>query len=96
MELRKETGISSIFISHDLAVVQQVSDRIAVMYQGEVVEVVESSQLASSTNHPYTQSLMASVLSVREMKFKMQERDEEREQEQEQEKEKVFQKVLSG
>ena len=98
VELRKETGISSIFISHDLAVVQQISDRIAVMYQGEVVEVVESSQLTSSANHPYTQSLMASVLSVREMKCKIQERDEEREQEQEQEQEKVevFQKVLSG
>ncbi|MGN7416126.1 ABC transporter ATP-binding protein [Paenibacillus sp. SAF-068] len=90
VELRKETGISSIFISHDLAVVQQVSDRIAVMYQGEVVEVVESSQLANSANHPYTRSLMTSVLSVREMKYKMQKKNEEQEQVQ------FLQKILSG
>lgn len=98
MELRKDTGISSIFISHDLAVVQQVSDRIAVMYQGEVVEVVESSQLTSSANHPYTRSLMASVLSVREMKHKVQAQKQEAEQEQEQEQEKVevLQESLSG
>ncbi|WP_145409815.1 ABC transporter ATP-binding protein [Paenibacillus xylanexedens] len=71
-QLRLQTNISTIFISHDLAVVQQVSDRIAVMHQGDVVEVVESSQLNNSANHPYTRSLMASVLSVREIKEQMQ------------------------
>ncbi|WP_186333842.1 ABC transporter ATP-binding protein [Paenibacillus xylanexedens] len=96
VELRKDTGISSIFISHDLAVVQQVSDRIAVMYQGEVVEVVESSQLTSSANHAYTRSLMASVLSVREMKHRVQAQKQEAEQEQEQEKMGVLQESLSG
>ncbi|MFS0873774.1 ABC transporter ATP-binding protein [Paenibacillus xylanilyticus] len=73
VQLRQETGISCIFISHDLAVVQQVSDRTAVMYKGKVVEVLESAQLAHAANHPYTRSLMASVLSVREIKDKMRE-----------------------
>ncbi|MGO4531303.1 ABC transporter ATP-binding protein [Paenibacillus sp. 2TAF8] len=75
MELRMETGVSSIFISHDLAVVQQVSDRIAVMHQGKVVEVVDSSKLSSAANHPYTRSLMSSALSLRELKGKMQVRE---------------------
>lgn len=72
MELRRETGVSSIFISHDLAVVQQVSDRIAVMHQGRVVEIVDSSKLTSSANHSYTRSLMSSALSLRELKGEMQ------------------------
>lgn len=71
-QLRLQTNISMIFISHDLAVVQQISDRIAVMHQGDVIEVVESSLLNHSANHPYTRSLMASVLSVREIKEQMQ------------------------
>lgn len=73
VRLREETGISYIFISHDLAVVQQVSDRTAVMYKGEVVEVLESTQLTRASSHPYTRNLMASVLSVKEIKDKMRE-----------------------
>lgn len=73
VRLREETGISCIFISHDLAVVQQVSDRTAVMYKGEVVEVLESAQLTRASSHPYTRNLMASVLSVKEIKDKMRE-----------------------
>lgn len=75
MELRRETEVSFMFISHDLAVVQQVSDRIAVMQQGKVVEVVDSSKLTSSANHMYTRSLMSSALSLRELKGKMQMRE---------------------
>ena len=74
-ELRRETGVSSIFISHDLAVVQQVSERIAVMHQGRVVEVVDSAKLTSSANHPHTRSLMSSALSLRELKDDMQMRE---------------------
>lgn len=73
VRLREETGISCIFISHDLAVVQQVSNRTAVMYKGEVVEVLESAQLTRASSHPYTRNLMASVLSVKEIKDKMRE-----------------------
>ncbi|MCG7386076.1 dipeptide/oligopeptide/nickel ABC transporter ATP-binding protein [Paenibacillus sp. ACRRY] len=73
VRLRKEMGISYIFISHDLAVVQQVSDRTAVMYKGEIVEVLESAQLNRAASHPYTRNLMDSVLSVREIKNKVRE-----------------------
>ncbi|WP_342553800.1 dipeptide/oligopeptide/nickel ABC transporter ATP-binding protein [Paenibacillus sp. FSL R7-0652] len=75
MELRRETAVSSIFISHDLAVVQQVSDRIAVMHQGKVVEVLDSARLSSSANHSYTRSLMSSALSLRKLKDEMQKRE---------------------
>ncbi|WP_219845169.1 hypothetical protein [Paenibacillus sp. PCH8] len=53
---------------------------------------MESSQLTSSANHPYTRSLMASVLSVREMEHQMQAQKQEKKQEQEQ----VLRKILSG
>ncbi|MCK6077743.1 ABC transporter ATP-binding protein [Paenibacillus silvae] len=78
IELRRETGGSSIFISHDLAVVQQVSDRIAVMHEGKVVEIVDSSKLTSSANHGYTRGLMSSALSLRALRDsrQMQERIE--------------------
>ncbi|MBU5355295.1 ABC transporter ATP-binding protein [Paenibacillus silvae] len=75
VELRRETGGSSIFISHDLAVVQQVSDRIAVMHEGKVVEIVDSSKLTSSANHGYTRSLMSSALSLRALRDRVQMRE---------------------
>ncbi|MBB6022509.1 ABC-type oligopeptide transport system ATPase subunit [Paenibacillus sp. JGP012] len=75
VELRRETGGSSIFISHDLAVVQQVSDRIAVMHEGKVVEIVDSSKLTSSANHEYTRSLMSSALSLRALRDRVQMRE---------------------
>lgn len=68
VQLRRETGVSCMFISHDLAVVQKVSDRVAVMNKGEIVEVLESAKLTTAARHPYTRSLMASVLSVRKMR----------------------------
>ncbi len=51
-----------LFISHDLAVVERIADRIAVMYQGKIVEEAETERLISSPQHPYTKSLLASVL----------------------------------
>lgn len=60
--LRKETGVGAIFISHDLAVVQQVCERIAVMQEGRIVDVVtDSSQLVPSELHPYTRQLIEAV-----------------------------------
>jgi peptide/nickel transport system ATP-binding protein/oligopeptide transport system ATP-binding protein len=62
LDLRQQLQLAYLFISHDLAVVKHLSHRIAVMYLGKVVEVVESDQLISSAAHPYTRALLASVL----------------------------------
>lgn len=66
--LQKENGISSLFISHDLAVVQRVSGMIAVMHRGSIVETISSRHLLAEAQHPYTKALLASVLSVKDAK----------------------------
>jgi oligopeptide/dipeptide ABC transporter ATP-binding protein len=53
-----ETGLSIIFISHDLAVVRSISHRVAVMYLGRLVEVAETASLFSLPRHPYTSALL--------------------------------------
>lgn len=60
-QLRDELGLSYLFISHDLAVVEAISDRVAVMYLGEVVETAPAAQLFASPQHDYTRSLIASA-----------------------------------
>ncbi len=60
-QLRDDLGLSYIFISHDLAVVESISDRVAVMYLGEVVEVGPAAQLFAKAEHDYTRSLIASA-----------------------------------
>lgn len=60
-QLRDDLGLSYLFISHDLAVVESISDRVAVMYLGEVVEVGPAAQLFASPQHDYTRSLIASA-----------------------------------
>jgi peptide/nickel transport system ATP-binding protein len=60
-ELRREIDASVILITHDLAVVAEVCDRVAVMYAGNVVEVADVGELYSNPLHPYTQGLLASV-----------------------------------
>ncbi|MBM1218605.1 ATP-binding cassette domain-containing protein [Ponticoccus sp. SC2-23] len=60
-ELREKLGLSIIFISHDLSVIRHVSDRIAVMYLGRLVEIGPAAQIMTDPRHPYTQALLAAV-----------------------------------
>jgi peptide/nickel transport system ATP-binding protein len=60
-QLRNELGLSYLFISHDLALVKQVSDRVAVMHLGHLCEVGPSDALYRSPRHPYTVALLASI-----------------------------------
>ena len=60
-DLRQELGVAYLFIAHDLLVVRHISDRIAVMYLGHVVETAASDELMQHPQHPYTQSLLSAV-----------------------------------
>jgi oligopeptide/dipeptide ABC transporter ATP-binding protein len=60
--LQKETGISYLFISHDLTAVREISHRVAVMYLGEIVEVGPNPTIFEYQFHPYSQALLSSVL----------------------------------
>ncbi len=61
-ELQEELGVSYLFIGHDLATVAHISDRIAVMYLGQIVELAESLELCAKPLHPYTQALFTAAL----------------------------------
>jgi oligopeptide transport system ATP-binding protein len=61
LELRASFGLTYLFISHDLHVIKHISDRIAVMYLGRLVELAEAEELLREPLHPYTQALLASV-----------------------------------
>jgi peptide/nickel transport system ATP-binding protein len=62
LELRKELGVTYILISHNLAVVEHLATRVAVMYLGRIVEEKETGSLFRQPEHPYTQALLDSVL----------------------------------
>jgi oligopeptide/dipeptide ABC transporter ATP-binding protein len=60
-DLQRELGLAYLFVAHDLAVVEQVSDRVAVMYLGKIVELASRDRIFDSPRHPYTEALLASV-----------------------------------
>ncbi|MGP9767635.1 ABC transporter ATP-binding protein [Halomonas sp. AOP13-D3-9] len=62
LDLKDEFGLTYLFISHDLAVVEHLADRLAVMYLGQIVEEGTREQIFTSPRHPYTQALLASAL----------------------------------
>ncbi|MFT4266182.1 MAG: ATP-binding cassette domain-containing protein, partial [Xenophilus sp.] len=62
VDLRRELDLTYVFISHNLAVVEHIATRVAVMYLGRVVELAEAQALFAAPGHPYTQALLASVL----------------------------------
>jgi oligopeptide/dipeptide ABC transporter ATP-binding protein len=61
LDLQQDLGLTYVFISHDLRVVQYISDRIAVMYLGKIVEVVPVGALQDGAQHPYTRALLSAV-----------------------------------
>lgn len=61
MKIKSERDLTYIFITHDLSVVEYISDRIAVMYLGKIVELSETSQIFNNTLHPYTEALLSAI-----------------------------------
>ena len=67
-DMKERYGLTLLFISHDLAVVKNISDRVAVMYLGKVCELAESEQLYKSPAHPYTAGMIATIPEISKIK----------------------------
>ena len=70
-DLQEKLGLTYIFISHDLSVIQHICDRVAVMYLGRIVELGTTEQIFSQPQHPYTQALLSSIPTIGQGKKKM-------------------------
>ncbi|NLY64359.1 MAG: ATP-binding cassette domain-containing protein [Alcaligenaceae bacterium] len=68
MDLREELGLTYLFISHDLGVVEHLSDRVVIMYLGKIVESAPTEDIFRNPNHPYTQALLAEIPRLGERK----------------------------
>jgi ABC-type oligopeptide transport system ATPase subunit len=66
LDLQDEFGLTYLFISHDVAVVRHIADKVAVMYQSKVVETGDTEQVLSAPTHEYTRTLMNAVPSLEE------------------------------
>jgi peptide/nickel transport system ATP-binding protein/oligopeptide transport system ATP-binding protein len=60
-ELQEKRNLTYLFISHDLSVVKHISDRVAVMYLGEIIELSDKEELFQNPLHPYTQALLSAI-----------------------------------
>ncbi len=61
MDLQRDTGVAWLFISHDMAVVERIANRVAVMYSGQIVEIGPRDSVFSNPQHAYTRRLLSSV-----------------------------------
>lgn len=70
MDLKSRLDLTYLFVSHDLGVVRHISDRVAIMYLGKMVELAGVDEIFGRANHPYTQALMGNVLTMESRKHK--------------------------